>query len=164
MKVSIIPMDSGHGEAVRRIYEEGIATGIATFETEAPEWDKWDRAHLANCRLVALRGRDVIARAALSPVSDRCAYGGVAEVSVYVAADARGQGVGKRLLEALIGGSEQSGFWTLQAGMFADNTTSIALHKVCGFVEVGVRQGLGRLHGAWRDVMLLERRSKVVGV
>jgi len=164
MEVSIIPMDSSHGDAVRRIYEEGIATGIATFETEAPEWDKWDRAHLADCRLVAVRGHDVIGWAALSPVSDRCAYGGVAEVSVYVAAAARGQGLGKRLLEALIGESEHSGFWTLQAGMFTENRTSIALHKACGFVEVGVRQRLGRLQGAWRDVVLLERRSKVVGV
>jgi L-amino acid N-acyltransferase YncA len=149
---------------VRAIYLEGIRTGTATFETEVPDWDEWDRTHLAHSRLVARRDDGRLAGwAALSPVSDRCAYGGVAEVSVYVAAGSRGLGVGKALLEALVVASESGGIWTLQAGMFAENEASIALHRRCGFRLVGVRERLGALKGNWHDVVLMERRSPTVG-
>lgn len=149
--------------AVRRIYEEGIATGVATFEVEAPSWERWDAAHLGTGRLVAAEGEQVLGWAALTPVSDRCVYAGVAEVSVYVGAGARGRGVGRRLLEALIHASEQAGLWTLQAGIFAENQASLALHTQCGFRVVGRRERVGQLRGQWRDTMLLERRSLVVG-
>jgi len=149
--------------AIRNIYSEGIATGNATFETETPDWEKWDQGHLRDCRLVARDSRRVLGWAALSPVSLRRVYSGVAEVSVYVAAEARGRGVGKRLLLSLIEQSEQAGIWTLQASVFPENVPSIALHKSCGFREVGLRQKLGQRGGIWRDVVLLERRSSSVG-
>lgn len=167
--------------AVREIYREGIATGNATFETELPDWEKWDRSHRKDCRLVAVkpaaepadrsipesetahRRITVLGWAALSPVSSRSVYRGVAEVSVYVAAAARGKGVGKTLLQALIKESETNGIWTLQAGILRENSASIALHKSCGFREVGVRRGIGKLGDVWRDVILLERRSSTVG-
>lgn len=148
--------------AVRAIYAEGIATGQATFETNPPEWQTWDRNHLETPRLVMRMGDDIAGWAALSPVSERCVYGGVAEVSIYVAEAERGQGVGKALLAALISRSEAQGIWTLQAGIFPENEASIGLHLACGFRLVGVRERLGQLHGEWRDVALLERRSKVV--
>jgi L-amino acid N-acyltransferase YncA len=150
--------------AVRNIYSEGIATGNATFETETPEWTKWDQAHLQACRLVARDTQRVLGWAALSAVSGRRVYSGVAEVSVYVAAEARGRGVDKALLQSLIEQSELSGIWTLQAGIFPENVPSIALHKSCGFREVGLRQKLGQRGGIWRDVVLLERRSSSVGL
>jgi phosphinothricin acetyltransferase len=149
--------------AVRSIYEEGIATGNATFETRAPTWESWDAKYLQLARLVAVSGDRVIGWAALSPVSDRCAYKGVAEVSVYVAADARGRGVGRRLLAQLIAQSEQNGLWSLQAGIFPENAASVAIHERCGFRIVGRRERLGQLGGRWRDVLLLERRSESVG-
>lgn len=160
----IAPMQPGDWVAVRTIYSEGIATGNATFETGVPEWDTWDQAHRKDCRLVACAGDMVVGWAALSPVSGRCVYGGVAEVSVYVAAAARGQGVGRALLAALVEQSEAAGLWTLQAGIFPENATSIALHRACGFREVGRREKLGQMNGVWRDVVLMERRSRVVGV
>ncbi len=150
--------------AVRAIYEQGIATGNATFETSAPEWAQWDAKHLADCRLVARLGEDVVGWAALSAVSDRCVYAGVAEVSVYVAEAAWGQGVGRALLQTLVEASEQAGIWTLQAGVFPENTASLRLHERCGFRIVGRRQRLGQMHGVWRDVLLLERRSQNLGV
>ena len=163
---------------VREIYREGIATGNATFETELPDWEKWDSVHHKHCRLVALEpiAEDagdfliplgklrVLGWAALSPVSSRIVYSGVAEVSVYVAANTRGSGVGKFLLQALIEESELHGIWTLQAGIFPENVASIALHKSCGFRKVGVRRRIGKLGEVWRDVLLLERRSARVGV
>lgn len=149
---------------VRSIYLEGIATGHATFETDAPDWETWDRSHLSWARLVARNVETVIAWAALSPVSSRCVYAGVGEVSVYVAKSARAQGVGRLLLTSLIDQAEQNGLWMLQAGIFPENTSSIALHKGCGFREVGRRERLGKLHGVWRDVVLLERRSSRVGI
>ena len=149
--------------SVRDIYAEGIATGNATFEKSPPAYDVWDGSHLRDCRLVAHVGEDLTGWAALSPVSGRCVYAGVAEVSVYVAAAARGHGVGKALLQALVEESEQNGIWTLQAGIFPENRASIALHKSCGFRKVGVRQRVGKLGDTWRDVMLLERRSEAVG-
>jgi len=151
-------------EQVRAIYLEGIATGHATFETEAPSWEQWDAAHLSFARLVAREDHDVAGWAALSPVSQRCVYGGVAEVSVYVATSHRGSGMGRRLLAALISESERNGIWTLQAGMFPENAGSVALHRGCGFREVGRRERIGQLKGVWRDTILLERRSPVVGV
>jgi len=148
---------------VRRIYAEGIATGNATFETDPPAWEAWDRSHRSDSRLVARTGGRIVGWAALSTVSERCAYGGVAEVSVYVGADARGRGVGRRLLDELVKASEEAGVWTLQAGVFPENAASIALHERCGFRIVGTRERLGKLRGIWRDVALLERRSPRVG-
>jgi L-amino acid N-acyltransferase YncA len=148
---------------IRQIYSEGIATGNATFETVVPEWAKWDAGHLQDCRLVAQDSQRILGWAALSAVSSRCVYSGVAEVSVYVASAARGRGVGKILLHSLVEESERRGIWTLQAGIFPENVRSIALHKSCGFREVGRRERLGQLAGLWRDVLLLERRSSSVG-
>lgn len=149
--------------AVEAIYREGIATGMATFETETPPWEKWDAAHRPDCRLVARDGDRVLGWAALSPVSERCVYAGVAESSIYIAAAARGQGIGKRLLSALISASEAAGIWTLQTGIFPENAASLALHRACGFRIVGTRERIGQLHGVWKDVVFLERRSPVVG-
>lgn len=148
---------------VRAIYLEGLATGQATFETEAPSWERWDAAHLARGRLVARAGAAIKGWAALSPVSSRCVYAGVAEVSVYVGEQYRGQRVGHALLAALICAAEESGIWTLQAGIFPENTGSIALHLRCGFREVGRRERIGKLNGVWRDTLLWERRSRTVG-
>jgi L-amino acid N-acyltransferase YncA len=158
----IQPLTADHWPAVRAIYEQGIATGDATFETTAPGWAAWDRGHLAGHRLVATAGGRVVGWAALSPVSERCAYAGVAEASVYVAAAAAGQGVGRALLERLVADAEAAGIWTVQAGVFPENTASLALHRRCGFRTVGVRERLGKLGGRWRDVVLLERRSPLV--
>jgi len=163
MSFLIDSMRAEDWEKVRRIYLEGIATGNATFETEAPSWERWDAAHLREPRLVARDGGELLGWASLSKVSDRCVYGGVAEVSVYVAQAARGRGVGRKLLQALIDGSEANGLWTLQAGIFPENEASIAIHKRCGFRVVGIRERLGQLAGRWRDVMLLERRSGLKG-
>ena len=180
MDCAIIPMFPNHWPAVQEIYREGIATGNATFETEVPDWEKWDGGHRRDCRLVAfetfeprdtdqdlvtigLQGLSVLGWAALSPVSARRVYRGVAEVSVYVAAAARGCGVGKALLQALVQEAEVNGVWTLQAGIFPENKASIALHQSCGFRKVGVRQRIGKLGDTWRDVLLLERRSTTVG-
>ena len=149
---------------VRRIYLEGIATGNATFETEAPSWDKWDSHHRPDCRLVVLGTEGILGWAALSPVSSRRVYAGVAEVSVYVAEHSRGKGAGRALLQALLRESEACGIWTLQAGIFPENVSSISLHKSCGFREVGIRERVGQLQGKWRDVVLLERRSSIAGV
>ena len=148
--------------AVSAIYADGIATRNATFETEVPSWETWDAAHLNDHRFVARDAGDVVGWAALSPYSDRCAYGGVAEVSVYVGEGARGKGVGRRLLDALIASSEAAGIWTLQAGVFPENLASLNLHRACGFRVVGVRERIGQLDGSWRDVVLLERRSKEI--
>jgi len=149
---------------VRAIYLEGITTGHATLETEAPAWEKWNDCHLAESRLVARCDESVAGWAALSPVSSRPVYAGVAEVSVYVGGEYRGRGIGSMLLEALIAESERQGIWTLQAGVFPENKASIELHKRHGFREVGRRERIGKLSGAWRDVVLLERRSAVVGL
>jgi L-amino acid N-acyltransferase YncA len=150
---------------VRRIYEEGIATGRATFETAAPDWDAWDASHRPECRFVARRYGRVVGWIALSAVSRRSVYSGVAEVSVYVAEEARASGVGRLLFEWLIPASEAAGIWTIQAGVMAKNEASLALHERAGFRRVGVREAFGRdARGEWHDVVLLERRSKVVGV
>jgi L-amino acid N-acyltransferase YncA len=147
---------------VARIYAEGIAT-LATFETEVPAWEQWGRAHLPGHRLVARDEGRVVGWAALAPVSSRCVYAGVAEVSVYVAADARGRGIGTALLAALVKSSEAGGVWTLEAGILPENEASVRMHERCGFRVVGRRERLGRMRGEWRDVLLLERRSTVAG-
>jgi L-amino acid N-acyltransferase YncA len=148
---------------VRSVYVEGISTGHATFETEPPTWEQWHAAHLARGRLVARAGDVIFGWAALSAVSRRSAYAGVAEVSIYVRAGYRGRGIGQALLGALVSLSEKLGIWTLQAGIFPENRASLALHKRCGFREIGTRERIGQLNGIWRDVALLERRSRVVG-
>ena len=148
---------------VRAIYFEGIATGNATFETEAPAWEKWDANHLHDPRLVARDNERVLGWAVLSPVSTRHVYRGVMEVSVSVTEEARGHGVGRELLETLIGESEKNGIWMLQSAILAENRTSINLHLRCGFREVGRRERIGQLNGIWRDTLLLERRSAIAG-
>jgi L-amino acid N-acyltransferase YncA len=157
-------MKESDWEQVRSIYLEGIATGDATFETDAPPWEKWNAGHLPSCRLVARSGDTVRGWAALSPVSSRCVYGGVAEVSIYIGRDYRGMGLGRALLMALITESEKNGLWTLQAGIFPENRASIDLHKSCGFREVGRRERIGKMDGRWRDTVLLERRSSIAGI
>ncbi|HLV37580.1 MAG TPA: GNAT family N-acetyltransferase [Spirillospora sp.] len=164
MDVVIDVMQPEDWPAVRAIYLEGIATKNATFETDAPEWEKWDSSHLKVCRLVARLDGQVVGWAALSPVSSRRVYAGVAEESIYISEVARGQGVGKKLLNALIEASEQAGIWTLQTGIFPENEISIRLHERCGFRVLGVREKIGQMDGVWRDVVLMERRSRVVGV
>ncbi|HVG33370.1 MAG TPA: GNAT family N-acetyltransferase [Pyrinomonadaceae bacterium] len=164
MSFVVDSMKDADWDEVRRIYLEGIATGNATFEREAPTWEKWDQSHLPHSRLVA-RSSDVIKGwAALAPVSTRFVYRGVADVSIYVGTEYRGEGLGRVLLEALIRSSESNGIWTLQAGIFPENAASITLHKRCGFREVGRRERIGQMKDVWRDTILLERRSKVVGV
>ncbi len=155
-------------ERVRSIYRQGIDTGNATFEPAAPDWEEWDSSHLSDPRLVAREGDAVLGWAALSPISDRCAYAGVAEVSVYVGAEHRGHGIGIALLRALIDGSEKEGIWTLQAGVFPENEGSVRLLEREGFRVIGRRKRLGKMTygpyaGRWRDVLLLERRSETVG-
>lgn len=149
---------------VARIYESGIATKNATFQTEAPDWNSWDNAHRKDCRLIAMIDKKIIGWAALSNVSSRCVYSGVAEVSVYVDSDYRGKGVGDKLMESLIIESELNGIWTLQAGIFPENIGSIKLHHKHGFRTIGIKERIGKMDGNWRDVAILERRSKIVGV
>jgi len=164
MDVDVTPMDPRDWDTVRAIYVEGITSGNATFEKEAPAWEKWDRDHLRCCRLVARSQGAVVGWAALSPVSARSVYAGVAEASIYVAGRARRQGIGSALLSALIAASEREGIWTLQAGIFPENAASLDLCMRAGFRVVGTRERLGCMEGRWRDVLLLERRSAVAGV
>jgi len=156
-------MTDSDWDAVRSIYLEGIATRNATFETESPSRDTWNNNHRPDCRFVAGSNEKVLGWAVLSPVSRRPVYSGVAEVSVYVAADARGMGVGKALRGSLINASEKAGIWSLQAGLFKENSASITLHKGVGFREIGFQERKGSMDGVWRDVLLMERRSQVVG-
>jgi phosphinothricin acetyltransferase len=160
--ITVEPLTAAEWPAVRAIFEEGIAFGDATFETQAPSWETWDTGHLAEHRFAAHRDGEVVGWAALSLVSERCVYSGVAEVSVYVEERARGQGVGRALLGALVRSSEAAGIWTVQAGIFPENEASLGLHRACGFRIVGVRAAIGKHHGVWRDVVLLERRSAEV--
>ncbi len=162
--VAIAAMTEEHWPAVREIYEQGIATRSATFATAAPDWAEWDARHLATCRLIAVRDGVVVGWAALSPVSSRQVYRGVQEVSVYIAESARGQGIGLQLLNALVAESERNGIWTLQAGIFAENSASLRLHEKAGFRMVGRREKIAQLEGQWRDTILMERRSRVTGV
>jgi phosphinothricin acetyltransferase len=156
-------------EQVRSIYLEGIGTGNSTFEADAPDWDKWDSAHLREHRLVVREGGRILAWAALSPVSTRCVYSGVAELSLYVAAARHGKGIGSALLKAVIDSTEKAGLWTLQGGIFPENASSLRLVKKHGFKEIGRREKIGKmtygdLAGTWRDVILVERRSTVSGI
>ncbi len=162
-ELQIGAMEASDWNAVRAVLEEGIASRLATFETSAPGWEAWDSSHLPECRFVARREGSMIGWAALSPISQRCIYSGVAEVSIYITGNARRQGIGKTLLQELIAGSEKAGIWTLQAGLFPENRASVALHRSCGFREVGLRERLGKLDGEWKDVLLMERRSTRVG-
>lgn len=162
--MDIIEMLPAHWEQVKQIYAEGIATGNATFQTAIPSWEEWDEAHVINSRLIAIDNGTVVGWAALTPVSGRCVYAGVGEVSVYVSEKARGKGFGKILLNALIAESEKNNFWTLQAGIFPENFASVKIHEECGFRVIGAREKIGQSNGLWRDTLLLERRSKVVGI
>jgi len=161
--MKITQFDQHLFKQVQQIYGEGIATGIATFETTVPDWESWDSAHLKIGRIAAMDGDKMLGWASLAGVTNRCVYQGVAEVSVYVAADSRGNGIGKMLLHKLIEISEENKIWTLQAGIFRENTASQLLHKKCGFREIGYREKIGQLNGVWKDNVLLERRSKLVG-
>lgn len=161
----IISLAAGHWPEVKAIYEEGIATGHATFQTEAPAWADWDRGHLVHSRLVVVGDDGLVAGwAALSPVSGRQVYAGVAEVSVYVRASSRGRRMGLRLLGALVEECERNGIWTLQASIFPENVPSLRIHEHCGFRQVGTRERIGAMDGVWRDTVLMERRSGVVGL
>jgi len=157
--VAITVLEPGHWPEVACVYAEGIATGNATFETEVPTWDRWDAAHLGEHRFVVLRDRSVVGWVAAGAASDRCAYAGVVEHSVYVAARERGQGIGAMLLERLVASTEAAGIWTIQTGIFPENEASLRLHERVGFRLVGRRERLGKHDGVWRDVLMLERRS-----
>lgn len=162
--MKIRPMQAIDWVSVSEIYADGMATGYATFETKVPPYESWDKAHLKTCRLVAVDDAHILGWAALSPVSSRCVYGGVAEVSVYVSKRNRGRGVGKALMAVLIAQSEKEGLWTLQSGVFPENKCSIELHKVMGFRYLGKRERVGKRDGAWKDNLLFERRSATVGI
>lgn len=149
---------------VAEIYKQGIDTANATFEMEVPSWDKWNSSHLQKCRVVAILDNIVVAWAALTPVSDRCVYAGVAEVSVYVADKYYGQNIGTKILERLIIESENANIWTLQASIFPENKASIKIHTNLGFRVLGYREKIGKMNGIWRDTVLLERRSKIIGI
>jgi len=151
-------------DQVAEIYQQGIETGMATFQNDIPDWQSWDKSHLLNCRVATFENNEMTGWAALTPVSSRCVYAGVAEVSVYVSANFRGKGIGQRLLTHLIAQSEQAGLWTLQSGIFPDNIRSIKLHEKCGFRQIGYREKIGKKDGVWKDNIIMERRSKVVGV
>ena len=163
MSYQIEPMTEADWEQVRAIYLQGIETGNATFETDAPPWERWDQGHVRQCRLVARDGKGILGWVALSPVSVRAVYAGVAEVSIYVARESRGQGIGQALLQSLISESERAGLWTLQAGVFPENHRSLALLERNGFRRLGIREKIGKLGNTWRDVVLLERRSRIAG-
>jgi len=161
--IHIRTLTANDWEFVSSIYLEGIGTGQATFETRAPTWAEWNSNHLTAPRLVATSEEQIVGWAALTPVSSRAVYAGVAEISVYVANYRRGKGVGRALLETLVVESEKNAIWTLQASIFPENVASLALHKSCGFREVGRRERIGKMNGVWRDTILMERRSKLIG-
>ncbi|MEM8999487.1 MAG: N-acetyltransferase family protein [Bacteroidota bacterium] len=162
--MQIRPMTLSDWPQVAKIYEEGIVTGHATFEQKIPDYEHWNGAHLQICRLVAERKGSILGWVALSPVSSRCVYGGVAEISIYVALQSRGLGVGKLLMQRLILESEAEGFWTLQSGIFPENQASIQLHKKSGFRYIGKRERIGKMHGVWKDNLLFEKRSSIIGI
>lgn len=161
--MKIETLRSSDWDQVSSIYLEGIRSGHSTFETNIPAWEQWDAAHLHFARLVMRDGDDVVGWAALSPTSKREVYRGVAESTVYVTEKQRGKGIGRALLEALIAESEKNGIWTVQASIFPENTASVELHLRCGFREVGRRERIAKLNGVWRDTVILERRSSMVG-
>jgi len=149
---------------VSDIYSKGIATGFATFETQVPSYDHWNKAHTGHCRFVAEDNGAILGWVALSPVSSRCVYGGVAEVSVYIGPESQGKGIGKLLMSHLIQESEKAGYWTLQSGIFPENKASIKLHENTGFRYIGKRERVGKIHGVWKDNLLFEKRSQKVGI
>jgi phosphinothricin acetyltransferase len=161
--IAIVAMEPSDWDAVCAIYREGVDTGLATFEVETPSWERWNAGHHGFCRLVARSGETIVGFGALSPVSQRACYAGVAEVSVYVSEQARGAGVGRKLLEALIDGSERAGIWTLQGATLAANKASLRLQRACGFREVGRRERIAQLRGVWHDTVITERRSPIIG-
>ena len=160
--VAIQPFTKIDWPVIAAIYKEGIATGIATFETKVPRWEDWDAAHIQSCRIAALYKNKIVGWAALSPVSKREVYKGVAEVSIYITSKFRGKVIGRLLLSTLIAQSEQNGFWTLQAGIFRENNKSITLHTDLGFRKIGYREKVGKLNQVWYDNILLEKRSKKI--
>lgn len=163
--MEIRAMQTSDWEQVSQIYAQGVATGFATFEQDIPSFQSWDQAHIDQCRLVAAEeAGKILGWAALSAVSSRCVYGGVGEVSVYIASDSRGKGVGKLLLQRLIEESEKAGFWTLQSGIFPENKASIHLHEKVGFRYIGKRERVGKINGSWKDNLLFEKRSNIVGI
>lgn len=165
MDAVIRPMNEKDWPAVSEIYRQGIETGKATFQSTVPAYDEWDTAHIRECRFVAVADGKVAGWAALSKVSSRCVYGGVAEVSIYISENCRGEGVGRQLLKHLITESEKAGFWTLQSGIMEDNAASIRLHECCGFRMIGYREKIGRdVSGKWRNNVLMEKRSPVAGM
>lgn len=164
MSVVLRPMEPSDWGAVASIYQQGMDTNLATFQTQCPTYEEWNAGHLKSCRLVAIEDGSVVGWAALSPVSSRPVYAGVAEVSIYIALGQRGKGVGCLLLQALAEESEKEGFWTLQSGIMSDNAASIRLHEKCGYRRIGNREKIGcDRNGIWRDTVLMERRSKTVG-
>jgi len=164
MKIRLELMTEENWISVLKIYREGIETGNATFQQDEPTYEEWDQGHLKNCRIVALHENEVVGWAALSPISGRCVYAGVAEVSVYVSDSLRGNTIGSQLLEKLIEESEVEKLWTLQAGIFPENVGSIKLHQKLGFREVGYRERIGKMNGIWRNTILMERRSDKIGI
>ena len=162
--MEIRKIEQEHYQKIVDIYLQGIATGIGTFQTGATDWEIWDVSHLSNCRIAAFEGNEMAGWAALSPVSSRCVYAGVAEVSIYIAENFRGKRVGKYLLLKLVDESEAAGLWILQSGIFSDNTASIKLHEQCGFRVIGYRDKIGKKDGVWKDNITMERRSKVLGI
>jgi L-amino acid N-acyltransferase YncA len=162
MKNTISAMTPEDWPQVQAIYADGLKTGNASFQNAVPSWEEWDAAHVKSCRLVALVDNSIAGWAALTPVSGRCVYAGVAEVSVYVGEDFRGRGIGEDLLQTLVAESESNGLWTLQAGIFPENTGSLRIHEKCGFRLVGRRERIGQMNGVWRDTLLLERRSLII--
>lgn len=162
--MTIADITETHYPAIKDIYLQGIATGHATFQTNAPGWQDWDKSHLVHSRFIAIENGTITGWAALSPVSGRCVYAGVAEVSIYIHEKHRGKRMGKQLMQALINSSEKNNIWTLQAGIFPENKASIALHHNNGFRTIGIREKVGNMNGTWRDTVLLERRSKITGI
>jgi len=162
--VEIQQMKPSDWLAVADIYKQGIETGMATFETKVPEWDQWNENHIESCRLIAKIKENTVGWAALSTVSSRCVYGGVAEVSVYVSSQVRGKKIGEYLLRNLIDQSEEQGYWTLQSGIFPENLSSIRLHEKLGFRKIGYKERIGQLDGDWKDNILMEKRSNKKGL
>lgn len=165
MEYKIINMQKEHWEQVKKIYCDGIETGIATFQSTVPSYEEWDSGHLKICRFVACKGEEILGWIALSPTSSRCVYSGVVEVSVYISKDVRGCGIGENLIKRLIEEAQENNIWSLYVSIIKDNTASIELHKKCGFREVGIREKIAKLRdGRWSDTVIMEFRSKTVGI
>ena len=164
MKINFRPMTAEDWTSVAEIYKQGIETGNATFQQEIPTWDDWNNGHIKSCRIIAEINNEIVGWAALIAVSGRCVYAGVTEVSVYIANKYRGQKIGTKLLDKLIIESENEKLWTLQAGIFPENFTSLKIHEELGFRKIGHREKIGKMNGIWRDTVLLERRSKLIGI